>query len=239
MTNQPARTMHPATMSRTRPALSATMLVWGFAAAGRPVAAVLAALLPLGVHAALRARVANMQRMFGEQLSDNLQVVASAMRAGHSFEGGLGVAATDAAEPMRSELNRIVRDERLGVSLEVAMEDVATRMDCHEFAQVGAIVISQRESGGNIAELLDNAVESLRFQADLRRMVRSLTSQGRFAGTVVTALPFAMALFLSVLSPGFFDAMLETSAGRSMFVVAGFMVLSGWLIIRKLVDIKV
>lgn len=214
-------------------------LMWLAIASGRGLAAVILAFTPIVSYLVLRSRIEKVRRAFADQLMDNLQIVASAMRAGYSFEGGLAVAAEDASEPMRSELRRIVSDERLGVPLQVAMAETARRMDSREFEHVALVVMSQREAGGNIAELLDRAVESLRHRGELRRMVRSLTAQGRAGGLVVTAMPPAMALLLSVISPGFFDPMIQEPVGRMLFVVAGLMVGVGWLIIRRIVDIRV
>lgn len=214
-------------------------MVWLMVALDRPVAAVLLALTPLAARILVRVRTNRVRRAFADQLPDNLQVVASAMRAGHSFEGGLAVAAEDAAEPMRSELRRVVADERLGVPLEEAMATVARRMQSPEFEQVGMILSAQRQTGGNVAELLDHTVTSLRHRADLRRLVSSLTSQGRFSGGIVTALPFGAALFLSTVQPGYFDPMLESSVGRLLIVLSLLMMLTAWAVIRRVIDIKV
>lgn len=214
-------------------------LVWSFVAIGRPVAAALLALTPLAVRSIVVIRTSRVRRAFADQLPDNLQVIASAMRAGHSFEGGLAMAAEDAAEPMRSELRRVVADERLGVPLDKTMTAVAHRMKSREFEQVGTVLVAQREAGGNVAELLEHAVTSLRDRADLRRLVTSLTAQGRLGGAIVSVLPFGTALLLATLNPGYFDPMLESSAGRIAIVTGMAAIAIAWLAIRKIVDIKV
>ena len=214
-------------------------LMWSFVAIGRPVAAGLLALTPLVVRSLVVIRTGRTRRAFADQLPDNLQVIASAMRAGHSFEGAVAMAADDASEPMRSELRRVVSDERLGVRVDEAMFRVAQRMKSDDFEQVGVVLVVQREAGGNVAELLDHAVTAIRARADLRRLVTSLTAQGRLGGAVVTALPFGTALLLATLNPGYFDVMIESSVGR-MAIVAGFASIAlAWVIIRKIVDIKV
>ena len=214
-------------------------LVWSFAAIGRPVAAGLLALTPLVVRSIVVLRTGRVRRAFADQLADNLQVVASAMRAGHSFEGALAMAAEDAAEPTRSELRRVISDERLGVPVDEAMARVAERMKSADFEQVALVLVVQREAGGNVAELLDHSVAAIRARGDLRRLVTSLTAQGRLGGIVVTALPFVTALLMATMNPGYFDPMLETSVGR-MAIVAGFASVGlAWVFIRKVVDIKV
>lgn len=219
--------------------LATTVLVWAAIASDRVVSAVIVAFLPLFVHMVLGAKVSRRRRAFADQLPETLEVVGSALRAGHSFESGLSVASGDAPEPMRSELRRIVADERLGVPLGDAFDEVARRMDCREFEHIGTVVVLQRESGGNTAELLDRTVETIRHRADLRRMVQTLTAQGRAGGVIVSALPVVIALALSLISPGYLQPMFEHTAGTVALVVAGCCVAAGWFVIRKVVDIKV
>lgn len=220
-------------------ALATALLVWMLVLLGRPVAAGLFLLTPFFVNAVLNARVERSRRAFGDQLADTLQVVASAMRAGHSFEGGLAVAAEDAGQPMRDELLRVVNDERLGVPLEEAMAASAKRMRSAEFDQIGTVVTVQRSSGGNMAELLDRAVDTIRYRSDLRRLVHGLTAQGRLGGIVVTALPVVVAVLLSTLQPGYYDPLMDTSTGPILMVGCAISIGVGWLFIRKIVDIKV
>jgi tight adherence protein B len=119
------------------------------------------------------------------------------------------------------------------------MSAVARRMKSDDFEQVGLVLVIQREAGGNIAELLDHAVTAIRARGELRRLVTSLTAQGRLGGGVVTALPFVTALLLATMNPGYFDGMLESSVGR-LVIIAGFGSIGlAWLFIRKIVDIKV
>ena len=212
---------------------------WAAVASGRPLAAVILLFLPVFVHVWLRVRVERTQRAFADQLAETLEIVASAMRAGHSFEGGLAVASEDAAEPMKSNLRRVVNDERLGVPLQETMGAVAIRMDCPEFEQIAMIVALQRQSGGNTAELLNRTSETLRHRADLRRLVRQLTAQGRAGGIIVSAIPICLALLMSLISPGYLSPMLDHTAGVIALVLAGAMVATGWLVINKIVDIKV
>ena len=158
-------------------------------ATGSPLGAVLALSLPIGVRIAIHVRVDRERRAFDEQLPDNLQVVASAMRAGHTFVGALGLVAEDAPEPSRRELRRVLSDEALGVPLVDALNGVTARMNSRDFEHVALVAALQRETGGNTAEVIDKVTETIRERLDLRRMVRTLTAQGRLSGWVVCALP--------------------------------------------------
>lgn len=221
-------------------AAATVALVWIIGVVGdRAVAGVLVAFLPVAVYLWLASLSERNRRRFADELADNLQVVASAIRAGHSFTGGLAVAAEDAAEPAKSEFERIVRDDRLGVSLMDSMAAVAERMRSRELEHVALVVEIQRDVGGNTAQVLDQVVDTIRYRAELRRLVSSLTAQGRLAGLVVTSLPVVMGLGLAVVSPGYLTPLVESTAGVLILVVSAFMVGVGWLIIRRIVDVKV
>ncbi len=101
-------------------------------------------------------------------MPDNLQVLASALRAGHSFVGALAVVANDAPEPARSEFQRVVGDEQLGVPIDQALHVVVERMESRELEQVALVAALQRETGGNTAEVLDRVTATIRERFELR-----------------------------------------------------------------------
>jgi tight adherence protein B len=179
------------------------------------------------------------RRHFAEQLPDNLEVLAAAMRAGHSLVGALSNVAEGSVEPSRSEFSRIVADEQLGSPLEDAIGLVVTRMESRDLDQVALIARLQRETGSSSAEVLDRVVETVRGRAELRRLVKTLTAQGRMSRWVLTLIPVALALMLSVLSPGYLNPMFDHSLGRVALFFAAGMVITGSLVIKKIVNIKV
>jgi tight adherence protein B len=112
-------------------------------------------------------------------------------------------------------------------------------MRCDDVMYVGLIATLQRDTGGNTAEVLDKVVETMRERGKLRRLVRTLTAQGRLGGWIVTALPVAMIAFLSTFKPGYLAPMTEKVIGWVILVIAGLMVALGAYCIRRIVDIKV
>src|SRR5256886_16504851 len=147
--------------------------------------------VPLVVRGLILYRIEKKRRLFGDQLPDNLDVVASGLRAGHSLVGGLSLVVKDAAEPSRTEFQRVIADEQLGVPLEDALSVVAQRMKSREVEQVALVSSLQRETGSNSAEVLDRVIENIRERQGLRRLVRTLTAQGRMARWVVSLLPLS------------------------------------------------
>jgi tight adherence protein B len=206
---------------------------------GSKLVALLGFVVPFAVRAYVRQRVARKRAQFAEQLPDNLQVLASAMRAGHSFIGALSVVVDDAPEPSRAEFKRVIADEQLGVSLEDALHVVVERMESRELEQVALVAAVQRNSGGNTAEVLDRVTETIRERFELRRTVKTLTAQGRLSRWIVSALPVFLLAVISLINPGYMNVLFASTGGRVALVFAALMVISGSLVIKRIVNIKV
>jgi tight adherence protein B len=206
---------------------------------GTPGAAVLGLLIPFVVRFSILRRVRKKRDAFAEQLPDNLQVLASALRAGHSLVGALAVVVDDAEEPTRSEFRRVIADERLGVPLENALDVVVVRMASRELAQVSLVASLQRRTGSNSAEVLDRVVETIRERAEMRRLVKTLTAQGRASRWIVTALPIFLLVVISAINPHYVAPLFATSGGRIALTVATVMIIAGSYAISRIVDIKV
>lgn len=203
------------------------------------IAVALAAAVPYSVRWWLKRALARCRQLFAEQLPDNLQVLSSALRAGHSFVGALSVVVNDAPEPARTEFSRVVADEQLGVPIEDALRVVAERMDNRELEQVALVAALQRETGGNTAEMLDRVTDTIRERFELRRTVQTLTAQGRMSRWVLTLLPIALFFVIKLINPGYVDIMYSSTAGKILIVFAGLSVTAGSLVIKRIVDIKV
>jgi tight adherence protein B len=183
--------------------------------------------------------VSRRRALFAEQLPDNLQVLGSAIRAGHSFVGALSVVAEEAPEPSRTEFKNVVADEQLGVPLEDALQVVVERMDSRDLEQVALVAALQRQRGANVSEVLERVAETIRARAALRRMVKALTAQGRMARWIVSALPAVLLAAISALNPRYVAPLFASPTGRALLFVAGVLVVAGSLVIKRIVDIKV
>jgi tight adherence protein B len=206
--------------------------------ADRPVLVIVAFFVPLAVRIWVVSRMKARRRAFEEQLPDNLQVLASGLRAGYSFSAALASVAEDAPEPSRAELRRASTDEQLGIDVSDALQTVGKRMDSPEVEYVGIVARMQRESGGNTAEVLDQVIETIRARHQLKRMVRALTTQGRMGGAIISVMPVIVAVGMSILHPGYFDPMFQSFIGIVLLIVGFIMLTAGWLIIRKIVDVE-
>jgi tight adherence protein B len=220
--------------------LATVLLAWLLVAAtSSPLGLLIALVVPVGARMGVRFLANRQRRQFEEQLPDNLQVVASALRAGHTFLGALGVMVQDAPEPSRRELRRALADEQLGVPLATALNQVSERMKSVDFQQVTLVATLQRDTGGNTAEIIDVVTETIRDRLDLRRLVRSLTAQGRLAGGILTVLPVALLIAVSLINPDYTSPLFHKAIGIIALVIAGVMAACGGLLIRRIINIEV
>jgi tight adherence protein B len=206
---------------------------------GSPLYGALGLIVPFLVRGFILGKVKRKRRRFQEQLPDNLEVVASALRAGHTLIGALAVVIDDAPEPSRSEFQRVIADEQLGVPLEEALAITVVRMDSKDLDQVAVVASLQRRTGGNSAEVIDRVTQTIRERAELRRLVKTLTAQGRMARWIVSMLPLVVLGAIMLLNPDYADPLFHTGIGVFLFVVAASMVCAGSYIIGKIIDIKV
>ncbi len=221
-------------------ALAGTLFAaWVFYAIGGLLVAWVALAVPLAVRAAIQRKLERKRRKFADQLPDNLQVLSSALRAGHSLVGALSVVVEDCPEPSRAEFRRVIADEQLGIPLEDSFNVVATRMGSSELEQIALVAALQRETGGNTAEVLDRVAETIRGRFELKRLVSTLTAQGRMSRWVVSFLPVGLLLLITSISPAYMRPLYVNPVGRVLLVVAAVMIVAGSLVIRRIVDIKV
>jgi tight adherence protein B len=197
-----------------------------------------AALPPFLVWTEVTRRASKTRRAFQEQLDDNLEVLASGLRAGHTLAGAMNRVVEEAAEPSRSEFRRVVTDERLGVPLDQALEVTAARMRSSDIDQVALLALIQREAGGNMAEVLDQVIINIRAREEVRRLVRVLTAQGRLSRWVITGVPIALFVFILLFNPDQLDPLFHDPIGQVSLVVAVIGLFTGSYFIKRIVDIE-
>jgi len=213
--------------------------MWLIAAVTVGIFAVFAFAIPWGVRSLLKRKLRKKRDAFSEQLPDNLQVLASGLRAGHSLVGALSLVVEESDEPSRSEFRRVIADEQLGVPLEEALDVVVHRMDNHDLEQVALVAALQRKTGGSAAEVLDRVTDTIRERFELRRLVKGLTAQGRLSRWIVSLLPLALLGVISLINPSYLDPLFRTSGGRVLLLLGTLMVVTGSLVIKKIVEIKI
>jgi tight adherence protein B len=188
---------------------------------------------------ALRIALARRSEKLREQLPDVLTIMASSLRAGHSFLQSLDTVAKEISQPAAAEFQRVVAEIRLGRGAEDAMESMAERVGSSDFKWAVLAVNIQREVGGNLAEILDNVADTLRERATIRRQIRVLTSEGRLSAWVLALLPVGIGLYMFAVNPDYITLLFTTTIGIVMLIVAMCLLAVGIYWMRKIVDIDV
>jgi tight adherence protein B len=219
----------------------ATILVFIFifAVTGSVWWGLLALVVPYISREAVLRALKRQRSRFAEQLPEALQVIGSALRSGHSFAGSLAVVVESASEPMRSELQRVVADEQLGMPIQRSLSVVADRMASTDVDQLALVAELQRQAGGDMAEVIDRVAETVRERFDLKRLVETLTTQGRMSRWIVSLLPIGLLLILEFENPHYLHPLVASTAGRVVVGIAAACAVAGSLIIKRIVEIEV
>jgi tight adherence protein B len=195
--------------------------------------------VPMISRAWVRWKVKKVREEFSDQLPPNLQVLTAGLRAGFTLLGAFVAMVENANEPSKSEFARAISDERLGIPLEESIRRVAARMASRDLEQVAMLAELLRTTGGNAAEVLDVIVLTVRERHDIRRLVRTLTTQGRMARWILTALPIGTGLAFWALQPDIVGPMWRSTIGQFFLVVAAVMVATGSFVIQKIIEIEI
>jgi len=191
---------------------------------------------PLGVIAFRRAR---RFAQFEKVLPDALDLMVSALRAGHSFNAALGLVSRETPEPVRSEFRICFDEQNYGLELSDAMENLITRVPLSDLRISTTAILIQKESGGNLAEVLNNTAGVIRERLRLKKQVSVHTAHGRMTGWVIGLLPLGLLLALYIVNPDLESLLWKRDLGvKLLYAGAGTMVIGG-LLIRRIVRMDV
>ena len=243
--------------------VSEYLLVWGGAIVGLPVAMYLAGfvfpslqnplvllvgvvvgfLLPRWyVHRRQRKRL----NAFNKQLPDTITLIANALRAGSSFLQAIELVVRESHPPISTEFQRVIREVNLGLPFEKALENLTRRVKSDDLELMATAISIQYQVGGNLAEILDSIAFTIRERIRIKGEIRTLTAQQRLSGYVVAFLPIGIAAFLFVIAPKFLEPLWDASVavmgipvGIILIAMGGISMFTGFMIIRRIVDIEV
>jgi tight adherence protein B len=176
---------------------------------------------------------------FADQLPDGLQLVIGSLRSGFSLPQALDALVRESPEPLASEFGRAVGEYRLGGDLADALERVAARTKNPDLGWAIIAIRIQREVGGNLAEVLQTAVETMRERGRLRRHVRSLSAEGRLSGYILIALPVVLGLFMFLARRDYLRPLYTQPLGVMMLLVGGVLLIGGILWMLRVVKVEV
>jgi tight adherence protein B len=200
------------------------------------IAGALAAALPILV---LRARGARRLRRFNQKLPAALDLMARALRAGHSVGAAIEIVAQEGGEPLRAEFREVYKQQSFGLPQRDALLQLGRRVPSADLQIVITAMLVQKETGGNLVEILERTTAVLRDRMRIQGELRIRTAQGRLTGWILCLLPVVMFVLISLANPGYSDVLVHDPVGRKLTYAGIGMMALGGLMIRKIVRIKV
>ncbi len=200
--------------------------------------------MPLGLAAGwlpiafVRFRAERRVRKFEEQFPEAIELIARALRAGHAMTTGLALVAEELPDPVGGEFRLVYDRQNFGMSMPDALRLFAQRVPLLDARFFVTAVLTQRESGGNLAEILDNLGDVIRQRFRVKRQIRVVTAHARLTGWVLTMIPVVIALAMVVVAPDHILTLVNDPLGIQMAVVAFGLWVLGYLAIRKLTDVE-
>ena len=231
--------------------LSVTFALFGFLAGTRLQSAyfplvpgflvIVPCLLGLGLLPFLHLRLKRRKRyhQFEEQLPEALDLIARSLKAGHAFSSGLKLVSEEMGGPIGFEFGKTLNEVNFGVDLQDALANMTKRIPIDDLKFFVISVILQRETGGNLAEILENLARLIRERFKLYGHVRVLSAQARLSAYILTAIPFVAAIGVHMINPKFFDAFFENPTGKYILALGVVWMIIGMLVMKKLVTIRV
>lgn len=176
---------------------------------------------------------------FEEQLPETLDLIARSLKAGHAFSSGLRLVSEEMEDPVSFEFEKALNEINFGISAQDALINLTNRIPLDDLRFFVISVILQRETGGNLAEILENLSRLIRERFKLNGHVRVLSSQARLSAYILVAVPFVTAFFIHLLNPKFFGALLENPSGKYVLAFGVAWMIVGIFFMKKIVAIRV
>lgn len=178
-------------------------------------------------------------KRFGQQLPDALSLLARALRSGNSLNAGLNMVVEEMPEPIGTEFQIAYEEQNLGIPIEQALKNMMTRMPNLDLKFFVTAVAIQRQTGGDLAEIIDKICEVIRERFKILGMVQALTGEGRLSGAVLMALPIAIFIAVYYLNQEYVMLLFTNDLGKKMVAFGIVMQVLGAICIKKIIDIKV
>ncbi|MFN8580503.1 MAG: type II secretion system F family protein [Gemmatimonadaceae bacterium] len=204
--------------------------------AGSVLFTLLGAMVPVVLlHLAIQRRV----NAFQEQLPDAIDMMVSSMKAGYSFQAAMKFIGEEIPAPLGPEFGRFYEEQRLGLDVRTALLSLQERVDSLDLRMLVTAILIQRETGGNLGEVLEKISSLMRERSALKGEIETLTAESKLSARILGALPFVVFGAVNLLNPGFMRPMLETTAGPWVMAAATLSVLIGYWLMMRLADIDI
>ena len=219
------------------PAIASTALVL-IGAIGVPAMLVIAAVGAIAMPAYLIRRAAARLLQLQRQLPDALDMMARSLRAGHAFLAGMKMVAEEFPAPIGAEFGTVVEEVTYGVSVTEALHRLTVRADSPALKFFVTSVMIQRESGGNLAEIIDTISRMTRKQFELMAKVHAISAEGRLSAVILFALPFLLGALLLIINPDYVLLLFRDPIGQAMVAIGGVLMLIGAVVTKHMMTIR-
>jgi tight adherence protein B len=226
--------------------LSVLLSSAGFAAAGFGIAylwvqiiavqLIAAAVLSYAPFGFITFKAARRMKKFNDGLPDAIDMMSRALRAGHSMTASINVIAEQAAEPVRSEFSEVFKQQNFGLPIREAMGQMLERVPSQDLRVLVTGILVQKETGGNLVEILDRTAHTIRERLRIQGEIRTHTAQGRLTGYILCALPIVMLVVINFMNPGYSKVLTETPTGHMISYIGIGLLITGGLIIRQIIN---
>jgi tight adherence protein B len=176
---------------------------------------------------------------FLEQLPDALDLISRALSAGHAFSEALHMVSIEMPEPIATEFRKAYEEQNLGLSVKLALENLTQRMPILDLKMCVTAVLIQRETGGNLAEILEKVAYTIRERFRIMGDLKTLTTSSRMSAWLLCGLPIFVAVTVTVMNPDYMSVLWKDPRGHYLIAVAMTMQITGMLIVRKILKIKI
>jgi tight adherence protein B len=201
-----------------------------------PVAAVTGAVIPYVV---LRFRRTRRLKAFNAVLPDAIDLMARALRAGHAMGSSIEMVADQMPEPLAFEFVQVYQQQRLGLQFRDALLQMGARVPSRDLQFLITAILVQKETGGDLTEILDRAAHVIRERIRIDGEVRTHTAQGRLTGWILGLLPIIMLTLINIVSPGYSSVLFHDPIGKKLLYAGGALIVVGAVVIRRIVDVQV
>ncbi len=209
--------------------LSTSYLLMGFFG-------VIATVLPyLYIHTKRKKRL----KKFLQLLPDALDLMSRGLSAGHAFTEALQMVSTEMPEPIATEFRKTYEEQNLGLSLKLALENLVERVPILDLRMCVTAVLIQRETGGNLSELLEKVAYTIRERFRIMEDLKTMTLSSRWSAWLLCALPILLAVYVTFMNPGYMDVMWRDARGNRLLAIAAIMQVLGMLMVQKIMKIRI
>ena len=197
------------------------------------VAAAALGYLPMGLLSFKRSRRVN---AFNAALPDAIDMMGRALRAGHAMTASINIVAEQSAEPVRSEFGEVFKQQNFGLPIRDAMTQMLDRVPSQDLRVLVTGMLVQKETGGNLAEILDRTANTIRERLKIQGEIKTHTAQGRMTGWILCALPIVMLVVINMINPGYSNVLTTTPIGKMLSYIGIGLLVTGGLIIRQIIN---